>query len=36
VADADRAEELIAEGYRFAGILPGGRVVLERPDQDPQ
>ena len=29
VADSVQAEVLIARGYRFAGALPNGKVVLE-------
>ena len=35
MADADRAEQLINAGYRFAGVLPNGRVVLERRNPNP-
>jgi len=36
VADSGEAEDLISLGHRFVGILPDGKVVLERPDVDPQ
>lgn len=36
MVDADRAERLINAGCRFAGVLPNGRVVLERRNPNPQ
>ena len=36
VVGMDRAEPYIDAGCRFVGILPNGRVVLERGDPNPQ
>ncbi len=35
VVDSLQAERLIAAGHRFVGILPNGRVVLQR-NPDPK